>query len=141
MPIPLYHCWVGISLGCLFYYFIARGFHWDAYSIISLLGGYFIGMSILLFHCWVGISLGYLSFYIIAAWVFHWGAYLLFHCWGISLGCLFYYIIAGWVFHWSTYHSIISLLWDFIGLPILYHFWGISHLDIYIMYHCYNLII
>jgi len=93
MPILLYHCWVGISLGCLFYYFIAGwvfhwgtyhsisllhgyfigvpiyyfiagGFHWDAYSIISLLGGYFIGVLIILLFLCCGISLGFL-FYII----------------------------------------------------------------------------
>jgi len=104
MPIILYHCWVGVSLGSLFYHFIARGFHWclfyyiiagwvfhwDAYSIISLLGGYFIGVLIILYHC----------------------------CMGISLGSLFYHFIARG-FHWDAY-SIISLLGGhFIGVSIL----------------------
>jgi len=66
----------------------------------------------------MGISLGSLFYYFIAGWVFHWGAYLLFHCWGISLGCLFYYFIAGG-FHWDAY-SIISLLGGyFIGVLII----------------------
>ena len=50
---------MGISLGFLFYYFIARGFHWGAYHSISLL---------------LDISLGSLSESFIAG-GYHWDAY------------------------------------------------------------------